>query len=98
VFTAGRFATLASDETSALSARDRDLIRVQAGTLASIADGHLGQIVTLLFTGAVTVSPGGNLRLRDGAVWQARASDTLQFVHDDVTWFELCRSVNSTGV
>lgn len=54
--------------------------------------GQPGRQVVLIFTGALTVTDGGNLKLAGNFV--TTADDTLRLVSDGTSWYEIGRSVN----
>jgi len=62
-------------------------------TITMFDDGGEGQIITVVFTDAVTtLTDGGNLKL--AGAFTSTADDTMQLVFDGTNWFELSRSVN----
>lgn len=56
------------------------------------ATGHSGAVVTLIFSGALTVTDGGNLRLAGN--FTTTADDTLTLACDGTNWHEVARSAN----
>lgn len=61
-------------------------------TSISDAAGNSGRVVTLVFTGVLTMTDGGNLALAGN--FATTANDTMQLASDGATWFEIGRSVN----
>lgn len=61
-------------------------------TITSITPGRDQQRVSLRFSGALTVTDGGNLVLAGNFV--TTSSDTLSLICDGTNWFETGRSVN----
>lgn len=60
--------------------------------IASIAPHEGGYMMALTFTGALTVSDSGNLRLAGS--FAATSGDVLTLVSDGTNWHEVARSVN----
>lgn len=60
--------------------------------IASITASYSSNPVTLIFTGALTVTDGSNLRLNGNLV--TTADDTLTLVCDGTNWYEVARSAN----
>ena len=60
--------------------------------ITAITAGYAGQIVTLVFSGALTVTDGGNLRLAGNFV--TTPDDSLTLVCDGANWTEIARAVN----
>jgi len=56
------------------------------------ATNRAGDVVTLIFSGALTVTDGSNLALAGNFV--TTADDTITLACDGATWWEVCRSVN----
>lgn len=56
------------------------------------ATGRSGQVVTLIFQGALTVTDGGNLRLAGN--FTTTADDTLTLACNGTNWYECSRSAN----
>lgn len=71
-----------------------DLITITAGEalINAINASYAGRRVTLVFTVAVMVADGNNLRLNTPL--SAAADTTLSLVCDGTTWFETGRSIN----
>lgn len=63
------------------------------GTLNNTAD-YAGKMVTLMFTGALTVNSGGNMALAGGANFNTSANDTLTLLSNGTSWLEIARSAN----
>lgn len=57
----------------------------------SISGGYPGREVTLLFSGALTVANGGNLRLNGATSFTTAAGRSLTMVWDGTTWREIGR-------
>lgn len=57
----------------------------------SISGGYPGREVTLLFSGALTVANGGNLRLNGATAFTTAAGRSLTMVWDGTTWREIGR-------
>jgi Pectate lyase superfamily protein len=69
------------------------LVQVTGGTTITQIDPHeASYVMTLVFTGALTVTDGGNLKLAGNLT--TTADDTLTLVSDGTNWFEVSRSVN----
>lgn len=62
------------------------------GITSITATGHRGAVVTLIFSGSLTVTDGGNLRLAGN--FAATADDTLTLACDGTNWYEVARSAN----
>jgi hypothetical protein len=85
------FGSVASAETISLPAGR--LITVTGTTgIKSIAATSRGDERTLLFSGALTVTDGSNLKLASNFV--TTGDDTLSLVCDGTNWYEKGRSVN----
>lgn len=71
-----------------------DIVVVTGTTNITSIDGsgQRGRKVTLIFTGALTVTDGSNLKLNGNFV--TTADDTLTLVYDGANWFEVARSAN----
>jgi hypothetical protein len=87
-------ATVASASTIVLP-NGQDVVTVTGTTsitsiTATAAD--TGRTVTLVFSGALTATDGGNLKLAGNFV--TTADDTLTISCDGTNWYEVCRSVN----
>ncbi len=62
-------------------------------SFGTLNGGWSGRMVTLKFTGALTVNDGGaSLKLNGNFV--TTADDTLTLIHDGTSWFEISRSAN----
>lgn len=57
-----------------------------------VATGNSGRVVTLIFTGVLTMTDGSNLALAGN--FATTANDTMQLACDGSTWFEVGRSIN----
>ena len=91
----GSSATVASAASITLStAVDVFTITGTTGiTSIAAASAAKGRVVTLMFTGALTVTDGSNLKLAGN--FTTTADDTLTLCCADGTnWFEVCRSAN----
>lgn len=56
------------------------------------ATGNAGRVVTLIFSGVLTVTDGSNLKLAGNFV--TTADDTMTLVCDGTNWYEMARSAN----
>lgn len=69
-----------------------------SGTIISMVDGTVGQIITLVFDAQRTINYGtgaGQIRLRWGVNLLAEATDTLTLAwHTDDTWHEIARKTS----
>ena len=90
----GTFASIASAATVTLT-NEHDAFFVISGTtnINDITASWVGRVVTLYFSGILTVSDGGgNLRLAGNLV--TAVNTTLTLVTDGTKWYEIARSVN----
>jgi len=77
------------------TAHDVVSITGTTGITSINANGHSGRIVTLVFTGALTVTRGGVLLLNQSlGNFVTTGSDTLTLCCDGTYWFEIARSTN----
>jgi hypothetical protein len=61
-------------------------------TITSIAAGQAGREIALIFTGALTVTDGSNLKLNGNFV--TAADSVMRLVSDGTNWYEVSRSTN----
>lgn len=85
--------SIASAATIAIPIGQRVATVTGTTNITSItATGHSGAVVTLIFSGALTVTDGSNLKLAGDFV--TTADDTLTLGCDGTNWFEAGRSAN----
>ena len=85
--------TIASAATIAIPLGQRVVtISGTTGITSITATGHSGTTVVLIFSGALTVTDGGNLKLAGN--FTTTADDTLTLACDGTNWHEVARSVN----
>ncbi len=61
-------------------------------TSIAVADTIVGRRITLVFSGILTFTDGGNLKLAGNFV--TSADDTISLVCDGASWYEISRSIN----
>lgn len=83
-------ASVASAATLALPNGRRLVTVTGTTTITSIAASYQDREVVLVFSAAVQVTDGGNLRLAGN--FAATAGDTLSLICDGTNWIEVCRS------
>lgn len=85
--------TVASAATLAIALGQRVVnVTGTTGITSITATGHNGAVVTLIFSGALTVTDGSNLKLAGN--FTTTADDTLTLACDGTNWYEVARSVN----
>jgi hypothetical protein len=88
----GPTASVASAATIAVPPGCELLTVTGTTSITSVTAGYAGQRVTLVFSGALTVTDGSNLKLAGNLV--TTGDDTVTLVCDGTNWFETSRSVN----
>jgi hypothetical protein len=86
------FPTVASAAALTLPEYSETITVSGTTTITSIVASHPGRRVTLLFSGALTVTDGSNLKL-DGNFVTA-ANSTLTLICDGTNWYETSKSAN----
>lgn len=90
VAAAAAFPALATEATTFI-------VTAGTGTITSITTSAsiAGRVITLKFSGSVTVTAGSNLKLAAAGNFAADADDTMQLVTDGTNWYEIGRSANA---
>jgi hypothetical protein len=84
--------SVASASTIALP-QAHDFVTITGTTgIATITASRSGRLVTLIFSGVLTVTDGSNLKLAGN--FTTTADDTLTLRSDGTNWIEVARSVN----
>lgn len=84
--------SLASSAALVLPAYGSTFFVTGTTNVTSMTVGRAGRQVTLIFTGALTFTDGGNLRLAGN--FSTTADDTITLMSDGTNWYEMSRSTN----